>query len=113
MAFVRGKYSDSYKLLFDAMKLYEGCGSSRSQQVRLQLRLMSMLVPSVDFKLASNDAVRTQPSALVEDIVRCFREDNVVRLRFKLGEVEAKLGRFAAVELCGALVRNRMYVGFV
>lgn len=112
MAFVRGKYSDSFVLLCDAKKLYEECGSSRTQQVCLQLRLMSMLLPSVELTLASIDAFPTHQHALVEDIVQCFLEDNVVRLRSELAVAETTLGRFAAVELCGALVRNRMYVGF-
>ncbi|KAH7723638.1 hypothetical protein AAVH_08744 [Aphelenchoides avenae] len=108
VAFVRGKYSDSFVLLCDAKKLYEECGSSRTQQVCLQLRLMSMLLPSVELTLASIDAFPTHQHALVEDIVQCFLEDNVVRLRSELAVAETTLGRFAAVELCGALVRNRI-----
>ncbi|KAH7712726.1 CSN-2 protein [Aphelenchoides avenae] len=48
----RGKYSESFVLLWDAKKLYEACGNAGSQRVHLHLRLLSLLLSK------RNDAVR-------------------------------------------------------
>ncbi|KAH7693390.1 hypothetical protein AAVH_39574, partial [Aphelenchoides avenae] len=115
VAFVRGKYADSFKLLWDAGTLYDECGSSRSRQLHLQLRLISTVlpivgecVPRLENTVSPANAAWTEQRALVENIVQCFQKDDVVCLRSQLAEAEAKLGRFAAVEIGGALLRNRI-----
>ncbi|KAH7699153.1 COP9 signalosome complex subunit 2-like protein [Aphelenchoides avenae] len=101
-----GKYGESFNLLLASKKLYDEVGNDRSQLLCIQLRLLALLLPNIDFD-KSVSPVWTEPCALAEELVRLFKEEDVAGMRSTLYDVQARIGHFAGAELGCALLRNR------
>ncbi|KAH7699890.1 CSN-2 protein [Aphelenchoides avenae] len=101
-----GKYGESFSLLLAAKKLYHEVGNDRSQLLCIQLRLLALLLPNIDFD-KSVSPVLPEPCALAEELVRLFKEEDVAGMRSALYDAQARIGHFAGAELGCALLRNR------
>ncbi|KAH7712730.1 CSN-2 protein [Aphelenchoides avenae] len=119
LAFIRGRYAASFELLWAAKRLYEECQSTNLLRIHMHLRLMSLLLPKVGdhtvritdrtYAIHTNHALSTTEWARVKEIVQCFNDGDVAGLRSTTKDAQAELGHFAAVELCGALIRNQLF----